>query len=672
MASIARIPLGAPGIYPYPDIPLRSLTGVRLDVCAFLGVAPRGPARVPLINERFREDGPCVEPERPRLRSVPVAVESFDEYRQLYGAFEGPGLLPYAVASFFEQGGRRAYIVRIVHDYSDALKDEGGVASGVVPGASPPAGATTLRARSEGSWGNRLRAALTFTLRPLLFDPARATKTQIELPSGIRVPAGALLRLHLGGGVREFRFVDAVLEQALAQQAGSVFTAVFDSASTSTPKSAEIVEAALRIDDGAGITERHERLGLSSLHPRWLATVLCRESGLVYPDAAWAFDRLTPDGTGFASDPPASAYFTGGEDRYPDITPEDFFDPRWTAGDEEPGSGAHSLVQLPDLALVAAPDLYSPRPLVERKKLEDPVSLAGPAFTRCVDQPARPIEPEAPEPDLTGLRLDPKVPEDLETITGLQLRLVDLADRVRSFVVLLDVPTGLTGQRILKWRSRFQSSYAAAYHPWLAVSRRDDSRDARVPLPPSAAAAGIIAQAENTFGVPHGPANVIAAEVIDVEDRVSPARHDELHPLGINVYLSERDGIRLTAARTLSADPAFRQLSVRRLLVLIRRTLEQQMQWAVFEPNNAALRTEMRQLLTVYLRQLFLAGAFRGATEEESFFVRCDDTNNPPYLADAGQFLVDIGVAPSEPLEFIVLRLARAGDGTLNISEKGA
>jgi uncharacterized protein len=676
MATSARIPIGAPGLYRTPDLPLRAVTGVRMDVCAFVGVAPRGPVWVPMVNELFGNGGPCVQAERPRRRSLPVAVESFDEYQQLYGAFEGPGLLPYAVAAFFEQGGRRAYIVRIVHDYTadpipDAAANDAGVASGDLPGASSPAGALTLRARSEGSWGNRLRAALTFTLRPLLFDSAKASLTGIELPSGMVVPAGALLRLNQPGGKREFRFVDAVLELPQAHKPGLVFTARFDSAATELPVSAEIVEAVLAIDDSAGRTERHERLGLSLLHPRWMAMVLCNESQLVYPDASWAFDRLTPDGTGFVSDPPASALFSGGEDRYADITPEDFFDPLWTIGDEEPGSGIHSLTNLTDLALVVAPDLYSPKPLVEPRTLEDPVSLAGPSFTCCVTPPARAVQPETVEPDLVKLRLDPKVPADLDQITTLQHRLVDFAEQLHSFVVLLDVPPGLTERRILNWRNRFDSSYAAAYHPWLFVSRRDDSRDARVLLPPAAAAAGIIAQVEHASGVPHGPANVIAAEVIDVDDRVSPARHDELHPLGINIYLSERDGIRLTAARTLSADPAFRQLSVRRLMVLIRRTVEQQMQWAVFEPNNAALRAEIRQLLNMVLRQLFLAGAFRGATEEQSFFVRCDDANNPPRLADAGQFLVEIGVAPSEPLEFIVLRISRDGDGTLNITEAG-
>lgn len=664
MAAIARIPLGAPGLYPYPDIPIRALTRVRLDVCAFVGVAPRGPARVPA-------DG---APDVPPRRSVAVAVESFDEYRQVYGGFEGPGLLPYAVASFFEQGGLRAYIVRIVHDYAldpipNPAANDLGVAWGAVPGAGSSAGRLRLCARNEGAWGNRLRAKLSFSTRSLLFDPARVSLTGLELPPGIELAAGTLLRLNYGGGLREFRFVAYAIESRQPQRTGYIWTISFDHAASALPQSIDIVAAALTIDDGDGRSERYEQLGLSRQHPRWIATVLTGESALVYPDTAWVDSAFTPDDLTLATVPPTSALFTGGDDRYPDITPEDCFDPLWTIGDEEPGDGIQALSQISDLSLLVVPDLYSPFPLVEPRKLSLPVSLAGPVFTRCLDLPAPTVTPEPPPADLVNLRLDPAIPEDLERITTLQTQVVGFAEQVRSFVALLDVPPGLTQRRILNWRSRFQSSYAAAYHPWLVVVRQDDQRNIPVPLPPSAAAAGIIAQVENTFGVPHGPANVIAAQVLDVRETVSPARHDELHPLGINVYLLERDGVRLTAARTLSADPGFRQLSVRRLLVLLRRTLEQQMQWIVFEPNNSALRAKLRQLLGVYLRQLFTAGAFRGATEDDSFFVRCDETNNPPRLADLGQLLVEVGVAPAEPLEFIVLRLARDADGSLTSTE---
>jgi phage tail sheath protein FI len=272
-----------------------------------------------------------------------------------------------------------------------------------------------------------------------------------------------------------------------------------------------------------------------------------------------------------------------------------------------------------------------------------------------------------PPPGLDGLRLDPSIPGDLARIVSLQQRVVELAGTLQSFIALLDVPPGLRFRQLLEWRNQFDSAYAAAYHPWLVVSRRDDSRDGLVRVNPSAVAAGIIANREIALGIPHGPANVIASGVVNVSERVAGVQHDALHPQGINVYLLERDGVRLTGARTLARDPIWRQLSVRRLITMLRRTLDQQMQWAVFEPNTPALWSDIRHLLEAYLRRLYRANAFTGATEQEAFFVKCDDEVNPRQAIDQGRLLAYVGVAPAEPLEFIVLQIARDGDGTLRV-----
>lgn len=674
MAFPIHIPLGAPGIYHLPDSPLHALTGVRMDVCAFVGVAPRGPVRVPVVDEKWLDDRPCVEDERPRRRSVAVAIENFGEYRQLFGGFEGPGLLPYSVAAFFEQGGRRAYITRIVHDYRDSLdpttpdpvQNAGGVAAGIVPGAGTAAMPLRLRARNEGSWGNLLRASLDYATRPIQFE--NSDPTSLTVDEATQLPAGAVLRLTLKNATQVLRPVSNINRQPRAKRTGFVSKAIFNQHLAADVKSAEVVEGILLIDDGNGRVERHERLGFSALHPRWMATVLCYESQLVFPDNAWSAGEVIPVDADLLPSPWSNS-FSGGEDRYAAITPDDFFDYKWVPGDDEPGEGVHALTQLSDLSLLVVPDLYSPAPLAAAKDVIDPVSLVGPEFELCVDLPLKPPAQAKAEFDLEGLRLDPRLPADLELIIDYQKQLGELADVLRSFIVLLDVPPGLSHRQILTWRAHFDSAFAAAYDPWLQTSRADDSREL-LRVPPAAVAAGIIAMQELAFGVPHGPANVLAAQIVGVDDAVSPARHDELHPQGINIYLRERDGIRLTGARTLSRDPQWRQLSVRRLVTMIQRALEQQMQWVVFEPNNVALRTAVRLALKGYLRQLFRLGAFRGATEEEAFFVRCDETNNPPYVADAGRLLAEVGVAPAEPLEFIVLQLARGGDGTLTLQEK--
>lgn len=663
MRSTGGIAVGAPGLYLERDVPARRLAGVRMDVCAFVGVSPRGPARLPVVDEKWGNDRSCLDPNRPRRRTVAVPVESFDEYRRLYGGFEGPGLLPYAVASFFEQGGRRAYIARIVHKYADPLDDTGGVATGIVPGIK--GNALVLQARNEGAWGNRLQAQLRFSSRPV-GTVLESAPTHLVLRNTSEIEAGTLVRLTLTGGVRVLRFVTLLVQEPQANGV-MVWQALFDQPLGDSPIVTEIVEGDLELNDGVGRIERHERVGFASHHPRWLARILCDKSELVLPAKEWSEVNLYPESAELRQ-PTLSKLFENGADQYQEIVPEDFFDEKWTVGDEEARDGVHALVDIPDLSSVVVPDLYSPRQLDPIEPVLDPGSLAGSTFEHCVTVPTGPVQ-EDPHQDLEGLRLDPRVPEELHRIIGLQQRLVELADLTREFVALLDVPPGLSQRHMLAWRTNFDSSYAAAYCPWVTVARRDDERDTLIRVPPSAVAAGIIAKQEIVFGIPQGPANVLAQEVVSVDDLISASRHDELHPMGLNVYLREAEGVRLTAARTLSRESACRQLTVRRLVMMLRRTIEQQMQWIVFEPNHASLRADVRHHLEGLLQGLYRRGAFKGAREEDAFFVRCDEVLNPPRVLDRGQLIVEIGIAPTEPIEFIVLQLMRSGDGTLTLEE---
>ncbi len=669
----APVQLGAPGVYLAAPEAIRALTGVRMDVCAFAGVAPRGPARVPVTNEQWTQDRSCVDPDRPLRHSVPIAVESFEQYRRIFGGFEGPGLLPYAVASFFEQGGKRAYVVRVVHAYGDD-RDAQGVAAGALPGlVREGGGAPAVRARNEGSWGNKLRVTAERRIRPGF--ATEVSFDELRFPADTDLAAGSLVRITVGRtGV--LRFVVATRVEPLPKARGYALHATLDRPLAALPDPdlpIEILEVTLTIDPGDGFVETHVGLGLAPEHPRWLGRVLCRESELVYPGAAWMDVRLLPSEELLRGERVESAPFhavedplRAVEDRWQHIVPDDFFDPRWVPGDEEPGRGVHALVDLDDLSMLVVPDLYSPGELVPREDIRDPASLAGPVFSTCL--PAEPRgEQEPPAPGLDGLRLDPRDRADLAVIEGLQLRLLELAEQLRSFVVLLDVPPRLRQRQVLAWRAKLRSPWAAAYHPWLLVARPDDARDALIRVNPSAAAAGIVAEREARFGVPYGPANAIAAGVVGLDDELSPAQHDELHQNAVNVYVRERDGVLLSAARTLSPERDYRQLSVRRLITMLERTVAQQCQWMVFEPNNEALRAEVRRLLTGLLGRLFRANAFAGANEDEAFFVRCDDVLNDQRVLDAGRLIAEIGVAPAEPLEFIVLHLDRRADGTLTV-----
>jgi len=124
------------------------------------------------------------------------------------------------------------------------------------------------------------------------------------------------------------------------------------------------------------------------------------------------------------------------------------------------------------------------------------------------------------------------------------------------------------------------------------------------------------------------------------------------------------DGFRLSSARTLSRDPRYRQLSVRRLMTMITLALAREADTLVFEPNNPGLRATVTHVISQFLRDLFRQGAFAGASEQESFFVRCDEALNPPESQALGRLVTEVGVAPSSPLEYLVLRISQELDGT--------
>lgn len=659
--------LGAPRISITSPAAQRTLVGVRRDVAAFFGVAPRGPAWLPQRPLEADDDVATWLTTAARSRSIAVAVTSWDEYRRYFGGYEGPGRLPYAVSTFFTGGGRLAYVVRIVHDTGGP--DDGGRASGSFTGLQTSAGQPiTLSARNEGRWGNQLGVTLRFVTRPIALRSF--TSDNVVVDPREWVPGGSLLRLTMTDDIRLLEYVETSMEEP--EPAGPGSRRMLHLAGPVPPalRSVEVVTATLEVVDGDPAFPRREMLGDIGLrfdHPRWLARVVVNESALVWPAADWAGGAVRIDDTGL---PSTSLAASGGVDRWHEIVPDDYFDPHWAPGDELVGDGIQCLAEHTDIGLLLAPDLYDPQPIVATDNVTDPVTLCGPDFAVHVDiEPPPP--PQAPIPGLDGLRLDPLVPESLDMIVDAQRRLVDYAESRRDLTVLLDVPPGLSQRRILCWRNEFDSAFAATYHPWLDVATVDDQRDAVVRINPSSFAAGIIAEREIRLGVQHGPANEIAPGAVRVADDVSPERHDELHVSGINVFIPERDGIRLTGARTLSRRTSLRQLSVARLLTVLRLTLEAEMRWAVFEPNNQALWAEVRRLIHDLLTRFYEAGAFRGATTKEAFFVRCDRTTMTTNDLDDGRMICLVGVAPVEPVEYILIEVALSADRGVSVRVAG-
>lgn len=667
-----RAPLKTPGVYRQPDAQPARLAAQRMDLCAFVGVAPRGPAYVPVVDEQHPAGYRQVTDGRAYVRSQPVAVNSFDEYRRIFGAFEGPGLLPFALASFFEQGGERAYALRIVpslppsrsSDPADLPAFLRGAASGLVPKLFTQP--LRFYARNLGAWGDGLSIQLSLSARTLGVRVGAANSLWVDEPNAPVV--NQLLRLRASDGSLLLRFcrgLNAVQDSAAPRTRWQL---QLDGPLAISPVGVELIEAQISLRDGAGNCERFEHLSLQPEHPQSLANVLCNQSQLIWPGYQWAASELMPSSPLVELLVGHSEPFSGGLDAYEQLTPADFFDPFWSPAEELPGAGITALAGLNDAAHLVVPDLYVPAQWAgETQAIETRIDEAGAEFARCVNSSQTLNAAIAPPTRLTGLILDPRRSGDLQAIADLQNQLVAFCETSQNLIALLDVPPGLSQGQAERWRAQFDSSWAAAYHTWLIASRRVFSQQAQRldtlrPIPPSAVAAGIIARKELQLGIQYGPANERAREIVNLAEQYPQSRIEAFFPLGMNAFVRQSDGIHLLSARTLSSDKHWRQLSVRRLILMLRRTLLQETQWAVFEPNGPKLWSDLRHAIENLLRGLFRAGAFAGASEAESFFVRI---HSDAQRYARGELLVEIGVAPAEPIEFILIQLRRSGDGTL-------
>ena len=152
--------------------------------------------------------------------------------------------------------------------------------------------------------------------------------------------------------------------------------------------------------------------------------------------------------------------------------------------------------------------------------------------------------------------------------------------------------------------------------------------------------------------------------VVDLETNITRGEHDQLNPVAVNcIRAFPGQGIRVWGARTLSSDPEWRYLNVRRLFNFVEKSILDGTNWVVFEPNDRFLWGSVRRTITMFLRRVWRSGALYGRTPEEAFFVKCDEENNPPEDRDAGILTVDIGIAPVKPAEFIVFRVSQYSQG---------
>ncbi|MFN8075055.1 MAG: phage tail sheath subtilisin-like domain-containing protein [Kineosporiaceae bacterium] len=253
---------------------------------------------------------------------------------------------------------------------------------------------------------------------------------------------------------------------------------------------------------------------------------------------------------------------------------------------------------------------------------------------------------------------------DLGMWKAVQTALIAHCELYPNRMAVLDAPPGMTPQAIKEWRSEtamYDSAFATMYYPWISVEDPSATgADATRLVPPSGHVAGVWARTDDTRGVWKAPANDTIRGALDVERPITQNEQSLLNPIGINcIRPFGTRGIRIWGARTLTSDTDWQYVNVRRLFNMVESTIMTGTQWTVFEPNDVKLWEGVNRTLTGYLTGLWQAGALFGSSADQAFYVKCDATTNPPESIDAGKLVVEVGLAPVKPAEFVIFRISQ-------------
>jgi len=271
-------------------------------------------------------------------------------------------------------------------------------------------------------------------------------------------------------------------------------------------------------------------------------------------------------------------------------------------------------------------------------------------------------------PDLMSAYLSGAI--DKDGVKAVQLLMIAHCERLSGRMAILDPLPDLTPQAAKKWRevdTNYDSKFATVYYPWLVIDNpiKGEDQPNKISVPPSGHVAGLWARTDNTRGVHKAPANDVLRGVLDSAMPITKGEQDVLNPIGVNCIRSFTGrGLRVWGARTLSSDPAWRYVSVRRLFNYVEKSIERGTQWVVFEPNDYNLWAKVRRDAGAFLTVCWRDGQLFGRTPEEAFYVKCDEELNPPEIRDQGKLVIEIGLAPVKPAEFVIFRFSQwAGGG---------
>ena len=611
-----------PGVYlEETSFRSRSIEGVPTSTFGMAGLTRYGPVPYQLTSPRVT------------MIDKPLLVTSFTEFERAFGSLDDVGggedtrnYLAYAARAFFDNGGRRLYVSRV---FPFATMDDGAGNQVIDVDANfaklelsgnPPVAA--WRARWPGAAGSSTSVQVAFRrsknvliggqLRGVFPGGAvEIVDDATKLPKDDVAPVSANVRIVVAGAGNtiELRKADGTIE---ALPAGKALCHITLDVTASMGD--------FRLDTYTG-------LELDPLHPRAVSRVLRAEQPTDPLSLVW-LDLARPDVGGVATPPATPAelldallalgdrtYLTGGGDGAA-LSPDHLKGEKSDPDDaNKAATGLAALGEIDDIAIVAMPDAVRFSTDGERKTATD--------------------------------------------------NLIQHCEELRYRIGIVDPPKDQSISGVRAFRSQFDTKYAALYYPWMEILDPTAVNDpgaapATLQLPPSGFAAGIYARSDIARGVHKAPANEVVLGIIRFMQNVTFDRQAVLNPEGINAsrYFPGRSN-RVWGARTMSSDPEWKYVNVRRLFIYLEHSIDKSTQWAVFEPNNEALWANIRQTISDFLLTTWRTGALMGTKPEEAFFVRCDRTTMTQNDLDNGRLICLIGVAPTYPAEFVIFRIGQ-------------
>jgi uncharacterized protein len=231
-------------------------------------------------------------------------------------------------------------------------------------------------------------------------------------------------------------------------------------------------------------------------------------------------------------------------------------------------------------------------------------------------------------------------------------------ERMRYRIGVLDAGDDMSVGEVRAMRGKMDSSYAALYYPWYTIV--DPVTRQEINVPPSGAIAGIYARNDIERAVYKAPANEVIDTAIGLETILNKSQQDVLNPVGVNcLRFFEGRGFRVWGARTISSDPEWKYVNLRRYFAYLEHSIDKGTQWAVFEPNGSILWANVRSTISDFLLNEWQNGALLGDKPEQAYFVKCDRSTMTQNDLDNGRLVCLVGVAALRPAEYVIIRIGQ-------------